>query len=160
CPCARDGAAQARLPVPPGRERSAGTGRLGATPLGLLLCVAYERDGVQPDRRAPPDTPGQGVDGGRVDALGDHRSSGRRARREHSLVERHRPDSAAVAGASVLRLANLRSHNPEVAGSNPAPATSKRPAYAGLFISARRPAPPAPGRFPLFHSPTHSPRTR
>ena len=68
------------------RERPARTGWLGATLVGLLLRVADERDGVQPDRRDAADAPGQDVEGGRGDALGDYRSARRGTRSEHPRV--------------------------------------------------------------------------
>ena len=78
--------AQARLPVPSGRESRARAGRLGAAPLGLLLRLADECDGVQPDRFDAAHPSGQGVDGRRVHAFGRHRAPRRGARSEHPLT--------------------------------------------------------------------------
>ena len=54
-------ASQARLPISPGREPPARTRRLGAPALGLLLRLADERDGLQPDRRLPLTRPAKAL---------------------------------------------------------------------------------------------------
>ena len=82
------GRSQAGLPVPAGREPPARPRRLGSASLGLLLPLADQRDGVQPDRRHAADPNGESVDGSRIHALARHRAPGRRAGSQHPRVAR------------------------------------------------------------------------